>query len=41
MTIAKSFVLTDASVRFVSETMELETLKLLADRDDRVPVGEF
>ena len=27
--------LTDGSVRFLSETMELNTLKLLADRDDR------
>ncbi len=33
--------LTDASVRFLSETTELRTLKLLADRQDRQPVPEF
>lgn len=31
----------DASVRFVSENMDLETLKKLATRDDGQPVGEF
>jgi prepilin-type N-terminal cleavage/methylation domain-containing protein len=30
--------LTDGSVRFLPETTELETLKLLADRGDRLPV---
>jgi type II secretory pathway pseudopilin PulG len=30
--------LTDASARFLSETTNLETLKLLADRDDNIPV---
>ncbi len=33
--------LTDGSVRFLSETTYLETLKLLADRDDKVPLPEF
>lgn len=33
--------LTDGSVRFLSSTTQLETLKLLADRDDRIPVPEF
>jgi hypothetical protein len=33
--------LTDASARFLSETTDLETLKLLADRDDNVPVPGF
>ena len=33
--------LTDGSVRFLSETMELLTLKLLADRDDGIPLSEF
>jgi len=33
--------LTDASVRFLSDTMELETLKFLADRADGQPVPEF
>jgi type II secretory pathway pseudopilin PulG len=30
--------LTDASARFISETTQLETLKLLAVRDDNIPV---
>ncbi len=31
----------DGSVQFISETIELETLKKLATRDDGQPVGEF
>jgi hypothetical protein len=31
----------DGSVRFLSENIHLETLKQLATRDDRQPVGEF
>ena len=31
----------DGAVRFISENMELETLKKLATRDDGVPLGEF
>jgi len=31
----------DGSVRFTSENMELETLKILATRDEGKPVGEF
>ena len=33
--------LTDASARFLSETLNLETLKFLADRNDKNPVPEF
>ena len=33
--------LTDGSTRFLSETTDLETLKLLADRDDGQTIGEF
>lgn len=33
--------LTDASARFVSETTTLETLKLLADRDDNQPIPTY
>jgi hypothetical protein len=33
--------LTDGSVRFLSDTMNLTTLKFLADRDDGNPVGDF
>ena len=33
--------LTDGSSRFLSETTNLETLKLLADRDDNIPVPEY
>lgn len=33
--------LADGSVRFLSDTTQLETLKLLADRDDRIPVPEY
>ncbi len=33
--------LTDGSARFISETTDLETLKVLADRDDRIPVPDF
>ncbi len=31
----------DGSVRFLSENIHLETLKQLATRDDRQPIGEF
>jgi prepilin-type N-terminal cleavage/methylation domain-containing protein len=31
----------DGSVRFITENMELETLKMLSIRDDGRPVGEF
>ena len=33
--------LTDASARFLSETTDLETLKILADRNDQIPLGEY
>ena len=33
--------LTDASARFLSETTDLETLKILADRDDHVPLPDY
>jgi hypothetical protein len=33
--------LTDGSVRFLSETTDLETLKIIADRDSRLPAAEF
>jgi prepilin-type N-terminal cleavage/methylation domain-containing protein len=33
--------LTDASSRFLSETTELETLKLVAARDDSIPVPQY
>ncbi len=33
--------LTDGSVRFLGETVDLTTFKRLATRDDGVPVGEF
>lgn len=31
----------DGAVRFISENLELETLKKLATRDDGIPLGEF
>jgi type II secretory pathway pseudopilin PulG len=34
-------VLTDGAVRFISENVDLLTLKLLATRDDGKPLGEF
>ncbi|MCG6158266.1 DUF1559 domain-containing protein [Rubinisphaera sp. ICM_H10] len=33
--------LTDGSVKFLGENMDLHTLKLLADRKDGVPIGEY
>ena len=33
--------LTDGSVRFLSNTTNLQTLKSLADRDDRLSIGDF
>jgi hypothetical protein len=33
--------LTDGSARFISETTDLELLKALADRDDKLPIAEY
>jgi len=33
--------MTDGSVRFLSDSTDLETLKIIADRDTKLPVSEF